>query len=697
MTTQKHLLFFGASVTEQNFHHGTGEMTGFVSYFEANMAKAKGLRVSRVSAGSSDLTDAALVAVEEVIAAAPDICVIDWLTPALSECDPRFVLQIYMRLLEAGIRPITVLFLRTDRIQAETQIGQEMIRICDRLKLPLFDAVELLEDHEIHEILRDTVHTSTEGARLYAEWIDGILDQIEETLPPKPDEPAPFTVVEVPFSDDVLACRTLTVRNLDPADTEPMDFCLVMQQRVGPYSPVLDVLSREGSEMREIGKFSIWDPWCYRERQCTKRLMNWHSGPMQELQFSVSETAPRYAQSPQETSAPFTERHLKPRGKLYLVATRPVHVSVEVSGKNHPSPKLNQATAPARGTQPLPTTLHIGMGKAGSSTIQGVLKSARDELLKQGFLYPQDLLPDGSRGGDNHKCLAVSCMRGSSNVVFRQHRILTQEQRRSFNRRVVALYREQVADAPNAKRCIISAEHFWSTLREDRELEWLIGKMETIGLKVDRLVFYIRRQSDWLESIQHQRIRERRELLPRTAKALMKEPMISSLNYDRVIEMWTRAFPDARFELRVFDRAEFPDGDLMVDFAQSAGIDVNLPSAIDRNVSGLSNAGVNAMIYLNKKRSDGSQHLVGISQHELEAFVARHMPGHCAILPFEECKAVDAAFAEVNERVRARYLPERNMLFPPLQEKPDREAFYQITAPGFFAAIDQLLEIWEAG
>lgn len=48
---------------------------------------------------------------------------------------------------------------------------------------------------------------------------------------------------------------------------------------------------------------------------------------------------------------------------------------------------------------PLPTTLHIGMPKAGSSTIQGVLQAAREALAARGILYPRDLLPNGSTGG----------------------------------------------------------------------------------------------------------------------------------------------------------------------------------------------------------------------------------------------------------------------------------------------------------
>jgi hypothetical protein len=51
--------------------------------------------VSRVSAGSSNIADAAVIYVEKVIALALQICVLDWVTPALQACDPRLVQQVY--------------------------------------------------------------------------------------------------------------------------------------------------------------------------------------------------------------------------------------------------------------------------------------------------------------------------------------------------------------------------------------------------------------------------------------------------------------------------------------------------------------------------------------------------------------------------------------------------------------------------
>ncbi|KAA8610025.1 hypothetical protein [Salipiger aestuarii] len=241
-------------------------------------------------------------------------------------------------------------------------------------------------------------------------------------------------------------------------------------------------------------------------------------------------------------------------------------------------------TISANASAPLPTTLHIGMAKAGSSTIQGVLQTARETLAAQGILYPRDLLPNGSTGGDNQKCLAVCNTREADHFVLRQHRVRNPQDRARFNQRVTQLYTEQIAQAraAGAGLCLLSAEHFWSSLNSDRELGWLANKLRDVGLRVDRLVFYIRSQSDWLESKQHQSVREGAEPLDMSIAALKAQPFYQRLPHDHVAALWQAAFPDARFELRLFDSRDFVKGDLMSDFKAAAGLDADLPAAPQR-------------------------------------------------------------------------------------------------------------------
>ena len=149
--------------------------------------------------------------------------------------------------------------------------------------------------------------------------------------------------------------------------------------------------------------------------------------------------------------------------------------------------------------------LHIGVGKAGSSSLQAICESRRSEFKANGILYPDDLLASGKRGGDNHKCLAVSAIKQDrSNAVLAQHRVMSVHGRSKFDNDVLSLYREQIAECPD-HLCVLSAEHFWSCLPSDEEIATLSGKMSGLGLNVTRLIVYMRRQSDWFESFVHQK------------------------------------------------------------------------------------------------------------------------------------------------------------------------------------------------
>jgi hypothetical protein len=347
---------------------------------------------------------------------------------------------------------------------------------------------------------------------------------------------------------------------------------------------------------------------------------------------------------------------------------------------------------------PIDCILHIGIGKAGSSTIQAALETARADLARQGVLYPDDLLSGGRRGGDNHKCLAVSCMDStSSNIVLQQHGIASLTARRKFDVAVRGLYRAQVTNS-DARVCLLSAEHFWSCLTSPAEIARLASSCASIGARIAKVIIYIRRQSDWLESIQHQRLREARELLPLSADALLANPLVRHIDYQQVLAKWQQGFPDAVVCPRLFDRTAFKNGDLLSDFLDATGLEVTLPPQPSKNVSALSNAGINAMVHLNRAipllREQGG---LNRERNGLVEFVANSLAGECTILSPETKTAIDARFAESNEAVRQNYFPSRAQLFATGQKAAAKESFSPITDPDFHSVVAMLATLWQSG
>jgi len=72
-----------------------------------------------------------------------------------------------------------------------------------------------------------------------------------------------------------------------------------------------------------IESFSIFDPWCHRERQCIKRITSWLTlQGLNKVFLKTSDQSPGLVQQLDVENIPAVERHLKPRGDLYVVADR---------------------------------------------------------------------------------------------------------------------------------------------------------------------------------------------------------------------------------------------------------------------------------------------------------------------------------------------------------------------------------------
>lgn len=329
MSKALHVTFFGASVTEQSVHHATGEVTGYVNYYEQNFAREKNITVSRVSAGSCNLTDAAIIYVNKVIALKPDICVIDWATTAITDCDMRFVNQVYNLLIANRIVTLTVILPRTDRVQSETLIADKMRRASYKFGMPFHDVSVMISSDALSRALRDIVHTSSEGAAIYANFIDEFITAVDLESYTFPTEAPPFSISEIAKAAVTPLVAKQIILSAGRESAEDIEYSVMLEQRIGPYSPVLQIVAGQGSESVLLQRFSLWDPWCYRERQCLKPLMEWASGKLSKVTLRVCNDDPDYSKAKEPTYVEPAARHIKPRGSLYLVSTQPIQCSVE--------------------------------------------------------------------------------------------------------------------------------------------------------------------------------------------------------------------------------------------------------------------------------------------------------------------------------------------------------------------------------
>jgi hypothetical protein len=216
-------------------------------------------------------------------------------------------------------------------VQSETPIADKMRQVSKKFRMPFHDITEAMSSDDLTRALRDIVHTSPEGAAIYANFMNEFISAVDLESHIFPTERAPFIVSEIAAPTATPLSAKQIILSAKPESSEDIEYSLMLEQRIGPYSPILQIVAGEGNEAVLLQRFSLWDPWCYRERQCLKPLMDWTSGKLSNITLRVCNDEPDYFKAREPTYAEPAERHIKPRGSLYLVSTQPVQCSVKFS------------------------------------------------------------------------------------------------------------------------------------------------------------------------------------------------------------------------------------------------------------------------------------------------------------------------------------------------------------------------------
>lgn len=234
--------------------------------------------------------------------------------------------------------------------------------------------------------------------------------------------------------------------------------------------------------------------------------------------------------------------------------------------------------------------IHIGTPKTGTTTIQNFLFKNFGALKKQGVFVPKgnNRWEHFARHLDLCAAIMVPGMqelrplfpvRGyrSFRHIFRCEKNFTSE----FQRKLWEKIQNEIkSNCSKNDLVLFSAEHFSS--RTSEEVERLKQLMSSLFDDVT-IVVYLRRQSEYLVSRYGQDIKTgaTREIFD-----YLNDPEERSfLAYHKLIEWWS-IFGKDKLKIRLFDRKEFLDNDLLSDFAYAAGFDLKgLERIRDANVS----------------------------------------------------------------------------------------------------------------
>jgi hypothetical protein len=212
--------------------------------------------------------------------------------------------------------------------------------------------------------------------------------------------------------------------------------------------------------------------------------------------------------------------------------------------------------------------LHIGTEKTGSTSIQAAFSTNRERLAQVGMFYPR------SPGKQNHVGLALYASSDPRSLNLRRSVGLADETEYQAYK---ASFRENFLQEIEANPCptvCLSNEHVSSRVLALKDIERLA---ELLGAAADsvKVIVYLRPQHELVASAYSTSI-----TAGSTEALLLPEGDRNPYyNYERLLSPWAEVFGQQNVMVRIYDREDFPEGDVVRDFL--AALDVRIPPGFE--------------------------------------------------------------------------------------------------------------------
>jgi hypothetical protein len=316
--------------------------------------------------------------------------------------------------------------------------------------------------------------------------------------------------------------------------------------------------------------------------------------------------------------------------------------------------------------------LHIGLAKTGTTAVQAYLAANRSVLLER-----HDVLFPASLGRQLSSHLAAACQQSARPDDLRKKRgLLTPESVDRYREALAGRLADEI-DRERPERLVISCEHFTSRLHSEAELACLKDFLNPFARSI-RVWIYLRRQDELVRSAYSTAIRSGGTSPFRWPKAGRERP---DLHFDRLLDRWTRTFPDGAVHVRLYDRARLAGNDIVADFCDALALPGDLARPGARSNTSLDAQSLDFLRRFNARVPYFNGDSVNILRGDINRAVDSY--GKRASQAFNPVGAESfyARFVAGNRYVRQRFFPGRDDLPENLFEAPQAEAEARAEGP----------------
>lgn len=323
--------------------------------------------------------------------------------------------------------------------------------------------------------------------------------------------------------------------------------------------------------------------------------------------------------------------------------------------------------------------LHLGTEKTGTSTIQRFLKKNRKALIEQGFYFMK------STGEADDRKLSVYCLLEEQFDDFHRNNLIdTKEKKQEFEKKLeIDVEREIRALPSNVHTIIFSSEHFHSRVRNEQQRDklknFLFRHFDDVGL-----LSYVRPQID--VAISHYSTYLKTQGYGSLTEYLVQcKPDNYYYDYWNYLSGWEESFPSSNFSVRVFDKKELVDGDVVADFCQAVGLDYSDLEDIDPVNESVTPTGQELLKVINKNYD---AFIKGVGKNPariaMVQVISRLFAGSGQRPSANQARVIQSQFDDINEKVCQRWFPNRDSLFKINYAKFDQQEAIDRYVVNFF-------------
>jgi len=305
--------------------------------------------------------------------------------------------------------------------------------------------------------------------------------------------------------------------------------------------------------------------------------------------------------------------------------------------------------------------LHIGFEKTGTTAIQFAMDANRAALFEAGHFMPTCF------GGPSMPALAAYAAADDRIDDMRtQFGATSPDKVRAFRVRMVEAFTRELkgVDTGALEVLHLSNEHCHTRLRGTADVKRLRDFLAPYAERF-QIVAYLRRQDRLCTSLYSTELKiggTEPFAFPQDADAT------AIYRYDEILGWWEEVFGSDAMTVRLYDRKALIGGDILDDYCAAVGLDRTLLSAPGTR----SNPSINAGAFAFLRRFNARFHrMKGRRLNPMRGDILRYVEGPMAgkaqgFFDPQEAAAFLAKFDQGNETVRARYFPDQDRLFEPV-------------------------------